>query len=79
MGPGGSLGIVYGILVGWTTHAYIHTYIYIYIYIYIFIYLFIYFRVVGFFRIVPNHFNIGPNKLILFGMFKGVGLIGLIC
>ena len=37
------------------------------------------FRVVGFFRIVPKHFKIGPSKLTLFGIFKWVGLIGLIC
>ena len=36
------------------------------------------FRVMGFFRIVSKHFKIGPNKLTLFGIFKWVGLIGLI-
>jgi hypothetical protein len=43
----------------------------IYIYIYIF-------SGCGLFRIVSKHFKIGPSKLILFGMFKWVGLIGLI-
>ena len=62
MGPGGSLGIVYSILVGWAMYIYIY----------------IYFRVVGFFRIVSRHFKIGPSKLTLFGIFKWVGLIGLI-
>ena len=37
------------------------------------------FWVVGFFRIVPKHFKIGPIKLTLFGIFEWVGLIGLIC
>ena len=37
------------------------------------------FRVMGFFRIVPKHFKIGPSKLTLFGIFKWVRLIGLIC
>jgi hypothetical protein len=36
------------------------------------------FRVVDFFRIVSKHFKIGPSKLTLFGIFKWVGLIGLI-
>ena len=47
----------------------------IYIYIYIYIYIF---WVVGFFRIVSKHFKIVPNKLILFGIFKWIGLIRLI-
>ena len=56
VGPGGSLGTVYGILVDWA----------------------IYILGCGLFRIVSRHFKIGPSILTLFGIFKWVGLIGLI-
>ena len=56
MGPGGSLGTVYGILVDWA----------------------IYILGCGLFRIVSRLFKIGPSKLTFFGIFKWVGLIGLI-
>jgi hypothetical protein len=40
---------------------------------------YIYFLGCGFFRIVSKHFKIDPSKLTLFGIFKWVVLIRLIC
>ena len=32
----------------------------------------------GLVKIVSKHFEMGPSKLTLFGLFKWIGLIGLI-